>query len=248
MIDFEYHVTAAVLNLRRAGFRFDAVSALLYVDRRGAPENRQAGLDTAAKVLLLKAIAETARNAAGRCWITEVNWPLKEGPHSPAGRDVAVDEETQADYLVRYYLLALGTGAVERVFWWQMVARGYGLVDPADPANPRRRPSFHALKTLIGELDGARLEAVLPAPPPIHLYRFRRPDGAEVVAAWSAAERPAMATLPRPAVSVIGRGGEELAVPNGVEVEVSGSPRYFRLGLQDDSQEAVRRQSRVAGS
>ncbi|HEY7214772.1 MAG TPA: lipopolysaccharide kinase InaA family protein, partial [Thermoanaerobaculia bacterium] len=120
VIDFEYHVTAAVLNRRRAGFRFDAVSALLYVDRRGAPESRQAGLDTAAKALLLAAIAETSRNAAGRCWITEMNWPLKEGPHSPAGRDVAVDEETQADYLVRYYLLALGTGAVERVFWWQV--------------------------------------------------------------------------------------------------------------------------------
>jgi len=229
VIDFEYHVTAAVLNQRRAGFRFDAVSALLYVDRRGAPENRQAGFDTAGKVLLLKAIAETARNASGCCWITEVNWPLREGPHSPAGRDVAVDEETQADYLARYYLLALGTGAVERVFWWQLVARGYGLVDPADLSAPRRRPSFHALKTLIRELDGARLEAVLPASPPACLYRFRRSDGAEVVAGWSGADRPARAVLPRPAVAVIGRGGEELAVPRGTEVEVSGSPRYFRL-------------------
>ncbi|HEY9423086.1 MAG TPA: lipopolysaccharide kinase InaA family protein, partial [Thermoanaerobaculia bacterium] len=127
VIDFEYHVTAAVLNLRNPGFRFDAVSSLLYVDRRGAPENRQAGLDTVDKVLLLQAIAETARSAAGRCWITEVNWPLREGPHSPAGRDVSVDEGPQADYLVRYYLLALGTGQVERVFWWQIVARGYGL-------------------------------------------------------------------------------------------------------------------------
>ncbi len=229
VIDFEYHVTAAVLNQRRAGFRFDAASALLYVDRRGAPENRQAGFDTAAKVLLLAAIAQTSRNAAGRCWITEVNWPLKEGPHSPAGRDVAVDEETQADYLVRYYLLALGTGAVERVFWWQVVAKGYGLVDPTDPSNPRRRPSFHALKTLIRELDGARLEAVLPAPPPACLYQFRRTDGAEIVAGWSAADRPVKAVLPRPAISVTGRGGEALAVPAGTELEVSSSPRYFRL-------------------
>ncbi|RPH53978.1 hypothetical protein EHM82_07545, partial [bacterium] len=133
VIDFEYHVTAAVLNLRDPGFRFDAVSALLYVDRRGAPENPQAGFDTVAKVALLKAIAETSRNASGRCWITEINWPLWEGPHSPAGKSVSVDEESQADYLVRYFLLTLGTGLVERVFWWQMVARGYGLVDPADP-------------------------------------------------------------------------------------------------------------------
>src|SRR5436309_298602 len=109
VIDFEYHVTAAVLNLRDPGFRFDAVSALLYVDRRGAPESRQAGLDTEGKALLLRAIAETSRNASPRCWITEVNWPLREGPHSPAGRDVSVDEEAQADYLVRYQLLTLGT-------------------------------------------------------------------------------------------------------------------------------------------
>lgn len=213
VIDFEYHVTAAVLNLRHAGFRFDAVSSLLYVDRRGAPENRQAGLDTVDKVLLLKAIAETARNSTGRCWITEVNWPLKEGPHSPAGRDVSVDEEKQADYLARYYLLALGTGKVERIFWWQVMARGYGLVDPTDPSNPRRRPSFFALKTLIHELDGARLEAVLPAPPPARLYQFRRQDGSEVIVGWSATDGPARAKLPW-----------------GDVVELGPSPRYCPRG------------------
>ena len=226
VIDFEYHVTAGVLNQRRAGFHFDAVSALLYVDRRGAPENRQAGLDTVDKVVLLKAIAETARNSTGRTWITEVNWPLREGPHSPAGRDVSVDEETQADHLVRYYLLTLGTGLVERVFWWQVVARGYGLVDPSDPENPRCRPSFLALKTLLRQLDGARLEEVLPAPPPARLYRFRRNDE-EIVVGWSTAGT-VKAILPRPASRVTGRDGEELPA-TGPEVDLGPSPRYFRL-------------------
>lgn len=228
VIDFEYHVTAAALNLRDPGFRFDAVSALLYVDRRGAPENPQAGFDTIAKVALLKAIAETSRNASGRCWITEVNWPLWEGPHSPAGKAVSVDEESQADYLVRYYLLALGTGLVERVFWWQMVARGYGLVDPADPASPRRRPSFLAFRTLLRELDGARLERILPAPPSVRLYLFRRSGGEELVVGWSTAGL-ARATLPRPAAAVTGRDGDFLPAQDGLEVEVTASPRYFRL-------------------
>jgi len=226
VIDFEYHAAAAVLNLRRPGLRFDAVSALLYVDRRGAPENPQAGFDTVGKVALLKAIAETARNSGGRCWVTEVNWPLQEGPHSPAGRSVAVDEETQADYLARYYLLVLGTGLVEGVFWWQLAARGYGLLEPGQPA--RRRPSFHALRTLVAELQGSQLEEILPAPPPAHLYRFRRPDGAEVVAGWSA-RGAARATLPRPAASVCGRGGEPQLAPAGREVELGPSVRYFRL-------------------
>jgi hypothetical protein len=226
VIDFEYHVTAGVLNQRRAGFHLDAVSALLYVDRRGAPENRQAGLDTVDKVVLLKAIAETACNSTGRTWITEVNWPLREGPHSPAGRDVSVDEETQADHLVRYYLLTLGTGLVERVFWWQVVARGYGLVDPSDPENPRRRPSFLALKTLIQQLDGARLEEVLPAPEPARLYRFQRADE-EIVVGWSTAGT-VKAGLPRPASKVTSRDGEEMA-GIGPEVELGLSPLYFRL-------------------
>lgn len=229
VIDFEFHVAAAVLNQKDLGVRFDAVSALLYVDRRGAPENRQAGFDTVDKVVLLKAIAETARNAAGRVWITEVNWPLWEGPHSPAGKSVSVDEESQADYLVRYYLLALGTGLVERVFWWQLVARGYGLIDPADPASPRRRPAFFALKTLLRQLDDCRLERILPAPEPARLWLFRRPDGAALVVGWSATASTARAALPGPAVSVTGRGGEELPVPPGLEAELFPAVRYFRL-------------------
>jgi hypothetical protein len=230
VIDFEHHVTAAVLNLKRPGFHFDAVSSLLYVDRRGAPENRQAGFDTVAKVLLLKAIADTARNAAGRCWVTEVNWPLSEGPHSPAGRAVAVDEETQADYLARYYLLTLGTGLVERVFWWQLLAKGYGLMDPVNPHRPRKRPSFHALRTLVRELDGTRLEQVLPAPAPAHLYLFRRPDGMGVVAGWSAAGT-ATVTLPRPPAGVCSRYGGALTLPAGPRVEVGPAVRYFTLGV-----------------
>ncbi|HUF78611.1 MAG TPA: lipopolysaccharide kinase InaA family protein [Thermoanaerobaculia bacterium] len=234
VIDFEYHATAALLNLDRPGLAFDAVSALLYVDRRGAPENRQAGFDTVDKVVLLRAIAETARNAGSeRCWITEVNWPLLEGPHAPAGRSVAVDEETQADYLARYYLLALGTGLVERVFWWQAVARGYGLAwAPQDRAGAhgfRRRPAYRALATLVRELGGASFLGPLPSSPPARLYRFRRAGGDELVAGWSAAARPAEAELPRPAREALTRGGAPAPPPAGTGVTLTPSPRYFIL-------------------
>lgn len=225
VIDFEYHTTAAVLNLRRRGLHFDAVSALLYVDRRGAPENRQAGFDTPRKVALLRAIAETSRNASPRAWVTEVNWPLREGPHAPAGKGVAVDEETQADYLARYYLVALATGLVERVYWWQVVAKGYGLIDPT---GLRRRPSFHALATLDRTLDGARFERRLPAPPGAWLFLFTKPGGGELVAAWSAAGAIEV-DLPRPAATIRGRAGE-VAAPSAItRLRLGPSPVYALL-------------------
>ncbi len=240
VIDFELHATAAVLNLAATELRFDAVSSLLYVDRRGAPENTQLGFGTVGKVVLLQAIAETSRNSEPRSWITEVNWPLWEGPHSPAGRTVSVDEQTQADYLVRYFLLSLTTGAVERVYWWQLVARGYGLIAPQEddaptpPPKPlRRRPSFRAFANLLQQLRGTRFVHPLPSPPGTCLFLFRGRAGAqqggrETVAGWSVGDRCAV-VLPRRPQEIIERDGASAARPATAEVEVSPSVRYFLL-------------------
>lgn len=227
VIDFEPHVTAALVN-RADAPRYDALASLLYVDRRGAPERTQLGFDAVDKVTLLAAIAGTARACAGRSWITEFNWPLWEGPHSPAGRSVSVDERTQADYLVRYLLLTVSTGLVERVFWWQPIARGYGLIAPSPEGGLRRRPAFHALAVLLRELDGATFLGSLAAPSQARLYRFRRGDG-EIVVAWSV-EGSVEVRLPRPAVAVAGVDGASVPPPVGVEVEATPSPRYYRLG------------------
>lgn len=228
VIDFEFQAILALVNQKEPGLRFDIVSSLLYVDRRGAPENRQFGLDTVDKVTLLRAIAETGRNCSERCWITEVNWPLWEGPHSPAGKTVSVGEEEQADYLVRYFLLALGTGLIERVFWWRLIARGYGLISPESDGSFRRRPSWHALRTLIHQVEGATFKGPLSAPDGAFLYSFNR-DGVDLAVGWSVA-RGARAALPRPAFSAVSRDGGSLPAPDGTEVELSPSPVYFHLG------------------
>jgi len=227
VIDFEFQAILALVNRDTPGLHFDIVSNLLYVDRRGAPESRQMGLDTVDKVTLLRAIAEIGRNCSERCWITEVNWPLWEGPHSPAGKTVSVGEEEQADYLVRYYLLALGTGLVERVFWWRLIARGYGLISPESDGSLRRRPSWNALRTLIDQVEGATFEGPLPAPDGAFLYSFSR-DGRELAVGWSVA-RPVRAVLPRPAVSAVSRNGESAPVPAGTEVTLGPSPVYFYI-------------------
>ena len=48
-----------------------------------------------------------------------------------------VDESTYAAYMVRYALIALCSGMTERVWWWRMAARGYGLMDDVGGLTPR---------------------------------------------------------------------------------------------------------------
>lgn len=227
VIDFEVHVTAALLNLRRCP-RLDILGSLLYVDRRGAPENTQLGFDTTGKILLLQAIAETGRHPTSRSWITEVNWPLWEGPHSPAGKSVSVDEQSQADFLARFYLLALITGAVERVFWWQIIARGYGLVAPkdGDAGGLRRRPAFHALATLQRELADSTFIAPLPAPAECHLLHFETAEGGTKIVGWSV-DGIRTADLPRTVTGWTEQAGDRHPCEARTAVELRPSVRYF---------------------
>ncbi|MEM6792869.1 MAG: lipopolysaccharide kinase InaA family protein, partial [Acidobacteriota bacterium] len=238
VIDFEPYATASVVNLPECP-RFDGLASLLYVDRRGAPEGRQLGFDTLGKALLCRAIAETSRRCGPRSWVTEVNWPLREGPHSPAGKKVSVDETAQADYLARYYLWTLATGAAERVYWWQMIARGYGLIAPRDSGGEvsglRRRPAFDALRTLESELRGYACLGALPAPEGCHLLSFRRGDERTVVG-WASrtpssdggshGRRVRLLEAPRGLREQDGRDGER---PSGRDVDLLQSVRFFRI-------------------
>lgn len=240
VIDFEPHMAIAAVQRHCRGLHFDALGSLLYVDRRGAPENPQLGYDAEGKAAFMRAIAETSRTCSPRSWITEVNWPLREGPHSPAGRSVSVDEESQADYLVRYILLTHGSGFAQRVYWWQLAAKGYGLIDPsgegvgpAGEAIGRRRPSYRALATLVRELGGARriadLSAASSAPPagmPARTMVFER-DGRSIVVAWSSEGRTSL-DLPAVPRRVVDRDGHSLAI-EGPRLELGPSVVYAEL-------------------
>lgn len=148
VIDFEYHFTVQFLGRPRP-FDFDGIAALLYVDRRGSPENRQyRHFDLWRKILLLRAVVEATGHPLVPLHLTEFNWPLRgTGRHSPAGRHVQIDETRQASYLVLYNLAAAASGCVASTSWWQLVARGYGLIDEeGDTWHPR--PALAALRTL----------------------------------------------------------------------------------------------------
>lgn len=232
VIDFEPHATATVANLSRPGYRLDGLASLLYVDRRGAPENTQLGFDAPRKAALLAAIAQTARSITSpTSWITEVNWPLWEGPHSPAGKGVSVDEEAQADYLARYYLLLLSTGWVERIYWWQLVARGYGLATAGERGQIVRRPAFWAMAHLAKRLRGATAVGEQPGPPLARVFRFRQAAGAELWVGWSTGSRSVEVELPVAPGAGFERDGDELVLAHGNRVELLPSPRYWQVSV-----------------
>jgi len=224
VIDFEFHLYPVTL----AKLRFDTASSLLYVDRTGAPENTQFGWSAARKLALLRAVVDACRpGPRADLWITEVNWPLAgTGPWSPAAGRPNVSEEEQADFLVRYYVLILASGLADRVFWWQLVAPGYGLVDSRE-TRWRRRPSFAAFRTLVARLDGATFVGAKgdARQDAVRCFLVRR--GVESFAVAWATGAPAEIEFGRPIRRVILRDGGEEQVRRGVSrVAVDGSPKY----------------------
>ena len=163
-IDFEYLAVLSGLADLPKGFRLNGLSHLLYVDRRGAPENKQAGFSTVEKSALLKAIANHSSRVDDRVIVSEVNWPIQgaglwspiTGTYEKAEWRLEAPGETEIDYanfMLRFLALAVCSGHVEEVYWWRLSARGYGLVDDQNGFAPR--PAFNALKFFLHLLGDA---------------------------------------------------------------------------------------------
>ncbi|MFO7869942.1 MAG: lipopolysaccharide kinase InaA family protein [Kiritimatiellia bacterium] len=239
VIDFEYPFVAAALKHMPANMRFDALSHHLYVDRRGAPENRQGLFSSLEKFALARAIALWSDRTTERLIVSEVNWPLKgTGVYSPVGapyespglrmNDPSVSEDRYADYMMRYLLIAICSGLVDRVFWWRLAAKGFGLVDDSDPCRWRERPAYGMLKfflNLLGESQFLRRQDIGNAA----LFFFRLKDGEKVCVAYTPAQS-VEADIPFDYSSVCDAFGREMNdVGAGLRTPVvSGRPIYFR--------------------
>lgn len=156
IIDFEPLLSWRTLwNFRR--FHIQANAALLYVNRRHSPYGTQYGIfDLENKLRLAKAMTKLSNRCDDSLWITETNWPLLDTkPYTPNSGNPTrtVDEETQAKYLKWYYQIAWQTGWVDRVYWWQLINPGYGLVDHRE-GFLRKMPSYYAFKEIVdGDLS-----------------------------------------------------------------------------------------------
>ena len=154
VIDFEFHFTAHTL-FNFENYKYDATSALLYVDRRGAPENTQLGFNLLDKIALLSTMVWISPKSKHELHITETNWPISNtAPYAPTSEYECVDEKHYADYMLRYYLLALASQQVNSLSWHQLMARGYGLIDNIDGI--KKRKAFYVFKYMVKTLQNAQ--------------------------------------------------------------------------------------------
>jgi hypothetical protein len=153
VIDFEYHFSAHTL-FNRAKIKFDAVGSLLYVDRRGAPENTQMGFNLMGKINLLYSLMRLSSKTTDELIITETNWPIKNtAPYAPTSEHECVSEEDYAAFMVRYHLLSFASQRVSSVYWHQLIAPGYGLIDNREGL--RKRSAFETYRIMLSHLGDA---------------------------------------------------------------------------------------------
>jgi hypothetical protein len=241
-IDFDYTFVLSALREWPVDIPLSALSYQLYVDRRGAPENPQNGFALVEKLALARAIARSNRLGMDRVIVSEVNWPVaRTAPYSPVGppyvfpwqgpTDVGTSEDEYADYMIRYLALALASGLTERVYWWRLVARGFGLVDDSDSAALRPRPAYPilcAFHTLLGDSTfvSARLPALAGNRQGRYRLAFRREDGETVVLTY--AHGPALSF---PDDEKFARVDDAFGRPmDRVPAQLTGRPVYLRAG------------------
>lgn len=151
VIDFEYHYTIRTL-FNFFSIKYDKFSSLLYVDRRGAPNNTQMGIfNTKNKISMLYALVKLSPKTTDEIYITEVNWPLSNtAPYAPTSEVECVGEEEYAKFMLEYLHTAKESGKIQRVYWHQLIAAGYGLVDDRG-TQLRKTEAFEKFRSVISK-------------------------------------------------------------------------------------------------
>ncbi|RXJ96205.1 hypothetical protein CRV00_03235 [Malaciobacter molluscorum] len=151
VIDFEYYYNVrAMFNFYN--IKYDKLSALLYVDRRGKPTNTQYGFfDTKNKIDLLYSLCKLSSKVNDEIYITEVNWPISNtAPYAPTSEKECVSNELYTKYMNEYINIAKNSRKIKRVYWHQLIAPGYGLVDNRD-GKIVKLPQFYKFKEMLNE-------------------------------------------------------------------------------------------------
>ncbi len=149
VIDFEYHFTIRTL-FHNYKIKYDKVASLLYVDRRGSPYATQMGIfDFKNKIEFLDTIVTSSSKCENSIYLTEANWPLSgTAPYAPTSEKECVSETLYEQYMLEYFDIALKSQKIEKIYWHQLIATGYGLVDNRN-GEIRKTPAFYSFKKLL---------------------------------------------------------------------------------------------------
>jgi hypothetical protein len=177
-------------------------------------------------------------------WVTEIGWGTKA---AAAPGDLAIDEATQAAFLVRAYALLISAG-VERVYWY--LFRDYdafatmGLVRGDRLHTPK--PAYRAMQTMIAEIGAARFLRREDTRGDFYSELFQGASGGQVRVIWSLRPQPIAVPASCRVVGMLGatlEPGAALAVggePVFVEGPLSGLPApdpHPRRTLADSSRD-----------
>ena len=111
------------------------------------------------KINLIDALMRLSFKTANELIITETNWPIKNtAPYAPTSEFECVSEDDYAYYMIRYHLLAFATQKVACVYWHQLIAPGYGLIDNRE-GTVRKRTAFDAYQTMLSHLCDAQFSS-----------------------------------------------------------------------------------------
>ena len=221
IIDFDIPFFARSIFHFRSIY-YDGIATQLYVDRRGAPEQKQFGFNTLSKIKTYAALALASTKTSKDLYITEVNWALSGmGKWAPA-KNYLTKESLQARYLIRYYLLMLGSGKVKKCYWHQLVAPGYGLVNNIN-GKIIKRDAYHCFKHLISTLDGGIYKKLKRKK---NLYcLIVEKENTIIEAIWSSGKNASFKSKPNQLITDI--RGRVIETKNSPLINISGEVIYL---------------------
>jgi len=152
-------------------------------------------------------------------WVTEIGWGTKA---AAAPGDLAIDERTQASFLVRAYALLISAG-VERIYWYLFrdydVFATMGLVRSDRLHTPKA--AYRAMQTMITEIGDARFVRREATRADFYSELFERDSGAQVRVVWSL--KAVQLAIPASCRAFGMLGGEPAS---GTALTIGGEPEF----------------------
>lgn len=164
-------------------------------------------------------------------WFSEIGWPTHLNP-------TGVDENTQAAYLIRSYVLSMAAG-VEKIFWYNLMDTGtdklnnehnFGIIHNTGDAlgSYTPKPSYVALSTLTRQLTNANVVSQ-DITDSIYHYKFEK-NTKNIHVLWSKDKKDVTLNTHNPVIvtDMMGRKTTYKSVQGKVYLTLTGEPLFVQ--------------------